>query len=33
MAKYTVSLLRKAQKSLDKLADNIAEPIIDALPH
>lgn len=31
MAKYTVVLSKKAQKQLDKLTDNIAEPIIDAI--
>ena len=31
MAKYTVTLSRKAQKYLDKLPDNIAEPILKAV--
>ncbi len=31
MAKYTVLLSPKAQKQLDKLSDNIAEPIIEAI--
>lgn len=31
MAKYTVLLSLKAQKQLDKLSDNIAEPIIQAI--
>jgi len=31
MANYTVVLSKKAQKQLDKLSDNIAEPIFDAL--
>ena len=31
MANYTVVLSNKAQKQLDKLSDNIAEPIFDAL--
>jgi mRNA interferase RelE/StbE len=31
MAKYTVVLSKIAQKQLDKLSDNIAEPIFDAL--
>jgi mRNA interferase RelE/StbE len=31
MAKYTVSLSRKAQKQLDKLSDKTAEPIFEAI--
>jgi len=31
MAKYTISLSRKAEKYIDKLPDNIAEPIIKTL--
>lgn len=31
MAKYTIVLSKKAQKQLDKLPDNIAEPIFDAI--
>ena len=31
MSKYTVVLSKKAQKQLDKLSDNIAEPIIVAI--
>ena len=31
MAKYTAVLSKKAQKQLDKLPDNIAEPIFDAI--
>lgn len=31
MAKYTVVLSKKAQKQLDKLPDNIASPILDAI--
>ena len=31
MAKYTVVLTKKAQKQLDKLADNIADPIFEAI--
>lgn len=31
MHNYTVELSKKAQKQLDKLSDNIAEPIIDAI--
>lgn len=31
MPNYTVVLSKKAQKQLDKLSDNIAEPIIDAI--
>jgi mRNA interferase RelE/StbE len=31
MPKYTVVLSKKAQKELDKLSDNIAEPIIQAI--
>ncbi len=31
MANYTVVLSKKAQKQLDKLSDNIAEPILDAI--
>lgn len=31
MPKYTAVLSKKAQKQLDKLSDNIAEPIIDAI--
>jgi hypothetical protein len=30
MPKYTAVLSKKAQKQLDKLPDNIAEPIIEA---
>jgi mRNA interferase RelE/StbE len=31
MPKYTAVLSKKAQKQLDKLSDNIAEPILDAI--
>ena len=31
MDNYTVILSKKAQKQLDKLSDNIAEPIFEAL--
>jgi len=31
MAKYIVSLTRKAQKQLDKLPDNITQPIFEAI--
>lgn len=31
MAKYTVVLSKKAQKQLDKIPYNIAEPIIEAI--
>ena len=31
MPKYTAVLSKKAQKKLDKLSDNIAEPILDAI--
>ena len=31
MPNYTAVLSRKAQKQLDKLSDNIAEPIIEAI--
>ena len=31
MAKYTVSLSKRAQKQLDKLSDSIAEPIFIAI--
>ena len=31
MPKYTAVLTKKAQKQLDKLSDNIAEPIIAAI--
>ncbi len=31
MANYTVTLTRKAQKQLDKLTDQAAEPIIEAI--
>ncbi len=31
MPNYTVVLTRKAQKQLDKLSDNIAQPIIEAI--
>lgn len=31
MPNYTIVLSKKAQKQLDKLADNIIEPIIDAI--
>lgn len=31
MPKYTAVLSKKAQKQLDKLSDNIAEPIINAI--
>jgi len=31
MSKYTAVLSKKAQKQLDKLPDNIAEPIFDAI--
>jgi mRNA interferase RelE/StbE len=31
MSKYSVVLSKKAQKQLDKLPDNIAEPILDAI--
>ena len=31
MSEYTIVLSKKAVKALDKLADNTAEPIIDAI--
>jgi mRNA interferase RelE/StbE len=31
MPKYTISFVKKAQKQLDKLPDNIAEPILGAI--
>ena len=31
MPRYTVALTRKAQKQLDKLDDNIVQPIFDAI--
>ena len=31
MSKYTAVLSKKAQKQLDKLPDNIAEPIFNAI--
>ncbi len=31
MPKYTAVLTKKAQKQLDKLSDNIAEPIFEAI--
>ena len=31
MANYTVVLSKKAQKQLDKLSDNIAKPIFEAI--
>ncbi len=31
MTKYTILLSKKAQKQLDKLSDNIAEPILSAI--
>ena len=31
MIKYTIVLTKRAQKQLDKLADNIAEPIFEAI--
>ena len=31
MSDYTIVLSKKAQKQLDKLSDNIAEPILDAI--
>lgn len=31
MPKYTAVLTKKAQKQLDKLSDNIAEPILEAI--
>ncbi len=31
MAKYTITLTRRAQKQLDRLSDNIAEPIFIAI--
>jgi mRNA interferase RelE/StbE len=31
MTKYTVVLTKKAQKQLDKLSDNIAAPILEAI--
>ena len=31
MPKYTAVLSKKAQKQLDKLSDNIAEPIFEAI--
>jgi len=31
MLRYTAVLSKNAQKQLDKLSDNIAEPIIDAI--
>lgn len=31
MAKYIAALSKKAQKQLDKLSDNVAEPIVAAI--
>lgn len=31
MSNYTIVLSKKAQKQLDKLPDNIAEPIFEAI--
>lgn len=31
MSKYTVVLSKKAQKQLDKLSDNVAQPIFEAI--
>ena len=31
MPKYTAVLSKKVQKQLDKLPDNVAEPILDAI--
>lgn len=31
MSNYTIVLTKKAEKQLDKLPDNIAEPIIEAI--
>ncbi|MCC5923309.1 MAG: type II toxin-antitoxin system RelE/ParE family toxin [Crocinitomicaceae bacterium] len=31
MPNYTILLTKKAQKQLDKLSDNIAQPIIEAI--
>lgn len=31
MPNYTIVLSKKAQKQLDKLSDNIAEPILEAI--
>ncbi len=31
MGKYTVTFSRKAQKKLNRLSDNLAEPILNAL--
>ena len=31
MPNYTVVLSKKAQKQLDKLSENIAEPILEAI--
>ncbi len=31
MAKYTVSLTKRAKKQLDNIADNVAEPIFRAI--
>jgi len=31
MAKYTISLSKRAQRQLDKLSDSIAEPIFMAI--
>ena len=31
MPKYTVILSKKAQKQLDKLSDNIAQPIFETI--
>ena len=31
MTKYTILLSKKAQKQLDKLSDNIVEPILSAI--
>lgn len=33
MPKYNAVLTKKAQKQLDKLSDNIAEPILKAIGH
>jgi mRNA interferase RelE/StbE len=33
MPKYTAVLSKKAQKQLDKLSNNIAGPILEAIAH
>lgn len=33
MHKFIIVLSKKAQKQLDKLSDNIAEPILEAISH